>query len=75
MKKEEKEKILDMLQDISYAHEEGEDEFWQKWSEVHKFIIIQQKYPRLQGGGMNAFLRKGGVQHGKQGIPLPAVPR
>lgn len=30
MKKEEKEKILDMPQDISYAHEEGEDEFWQK---------------------------------------------
>ena len=42
MKKEEKEKILDMLQDISYAHEEGEDEFWQKWSEMHKYISEQE---------------------------------
>lgn len=42
MKKEEKEKILDMLQDISYAHEEGEDEFWQKWSEMHKYISEQK---------------------------------
>ena len=43
MKKEEKEKILDMLQDIAHAHEAGEDEFWEMWSEVHKTISAQQE--------------------------------
>lgn len=38
MKREEKEKILDLLQDISYAHDEDDDRFWEKWSAIHKYV-------------------------------------
>ena len=58
MKKEEKEKLLDMLQEVSYAHEEGT--FWKTWSAVHKELSampveqesdvpVTQEKPRMLG--------------------------
>lgn len=38
MKKEEKDKILDMLTEVSHAHEEGEGMFWETWSSMHKHV-------------------------------------
>ncbi len=36
MDKKLKKQLLDMLQDISYAHEDGS--FWNAWSKMHKFL-------------------------------------
>lgn len=36
MDKETKKKLLDYLQQISYAHEDGG--FWKAWSEMHKYL-------------------------------------
>lgn len=38
MTSELKRELLNYLQNISYAFDEGEGEFWKEWSAMHKFI-------------------------------------
>lgn len=49
MKKEQKEKLLDMLQDISYAYEGGD--FWKTWSAMQKELSAMPEEPEDERNG------------------------
>lgn len=45
MKKAEKEMLQDMLQDISYAYEDGDGDFWPAWSKMQKSLSEMEEEP------------------------------